>query len=184
MNRPLQLVTPDRLQIREGGGCLSVFGIPFFGGLAFGRSWTTIDRAQREVLKQWGLLVPLRRQSIPLEGYTAVTLGFVQGDSDSADTFPLTLKARSGADLPLCSLTQYAKARECARAIAEHLHMQIEVAATVTSRVEKIVSRLTRFARGKGVIIKTRTGLTTFGAGLDDAEVRYLHSIIRRTLIE
>ena len=406
----MRFVSPDRLQIQEGGGCLSVFGIPFFaagvflflvvlgivpvgnadelpifmwpflvlmaiaftavgGGLVFGRSWTTIDRAQREVVKQWGLLVPLRGRSIPLEGYTAVTLGFVQGDSDSADAFPLVLKARSGADLPLFSLTEYAKARQCARAIAEHLHMQIEdastdhsitltpgeidlplrrsprvehawhadvarppdarskvtrdagevtivipfrrqnplvlattlipigillafgpplatffresntpgvvgwaflgflalffgflpvttivgafvrsrrggtvvevskqrlrvrergawttrtimsadtadildvdyssressiasakrateqqvlkahpeVAATVASRVERIVSRLTRFARGKGVIIKTRTGLTTFGQGLDDAEVRYLHSIIRRTLIE
>src|SRR5687768_10525559 len=96
MNRPFRFVTPDRLQIQEGGGCLSAFGFPFFGagiflflillgvvpvsnadvmpwwawpalvlmaiaftavggGLAFGRSWTTIDRAQREVVKQWGL---------------------------------------------------------------------------------------------------------------------------------
>lgn len=31
MNGPVQLVTPDRLRIQEGGGCLSVFGLPFFG---------------------------------------------------------------------------------------------------------------------------------------------------------
>src|SRR5688572_5768807 len=171
MNGPVQLVTPDRLRIQEGGGCLSVFGLPFFGAgvflflillrivpvnnadqmpafmwpllvlmaiafttvggaLVFGRSWMTIDRAQREVVKQWGLLVPLRGHTVPLEGYTAVTLGFVPGDSDTAESFPLTLKARSGPDLRLCSLSDYAKARHYARAIAEHLHLQIEDAST------------------------------------------------------
>ena len=406
----VRYVTPDRLQIQQGGGWFSVFGLPFFaagvflflvllgivpvgnademptvvwpllvvmaiafttvgGALVFGRSWMTIDRAQREVVKQWGLLVPLRGHSVPLDGYTAVTLGFVQGDSDSAESFPLTLKARSGPDLRLCSLSHYAKAREYARAIAGHLHLQIEdastdhsitltpnqidlplrhrarqdptvdhdvprpadarsqvkremgevtivipvrrqhvlvlattlipiaivltigpplstffresntpdvvgwaflgflalffgflplttivgafvrsrrgativevskrrlrilergawktrtimsadaadildvdyssresslatakrateqqvmqaypsAAPTVTSRVERIVVKLARFARGKGITVKTRTGLTTFGEGLDDAEVRYLHSIVRRTLIE
>jgi hypothetical protein len=54
----------------------------------------------------------------------------------------------------------------------------------VASRVERIVVKLARFARGKGITVKTRTGLTTFGEGLDDAEVRYLHSLVRRTLIE
>lgn len=410
MKRPFQLVTPDRLQIQEGGGGWSVFGLPFFGAgvflflillrivpvnnpevmswwgwpalvlmaiafttvggaLVFGRSWMTIDRAQREVVKQWGLLVPLRGHSVPLEGYTAVTLGFVQGDSDTADSFPLTLKARRGPDLRLYSLSDYAKAREYARAIAEHLHLQIEDASTdrtitltpseidlalrqrarqdptmhrdaprppdarsevtremgkvrilipfrrqnplvlattlipigillafgpplatffresntpdvvgwaflgflglffgflplttivgaflrsrrggtivevskqglriqergawttrtimsadvadildldyssresslasvkrateqqvlqahpseapaIKAGVERIVVKLARFARGKGVVIKTRTGLTRFGEGLDDAEVHYLYSIVRRTLIE
>jgi hypothetical protein len=33
-----------------------------------------------------------------------------------------------------------------------------------------------------GVTVKTTRGLTTFGEGLDDEEVCYLHSIIRRTL--
>ena len=115
--RPLvQLVTPDRLQIREGGGCISAFGLPFFaagiflilaiarvipmnnaselpwfagplivlmglaftavgGTLVFGRSWTTIDRAQRIAIKQWGLLVPLRERVTPLQTYSAVRFG-------------------------------------------------------------------------------------------------------------
>ena len=410
MNRPFRLLTPDRLQIQEGGGCLSVFGIPFFGagiflflillgvvplsnadvmpwwgspalvlmaiaftavggGLVFGRSWTTIDRAQREVIRQSGLLVALRQRRIPMAGVTAVTLGFIQGDSDSADRFPLALKARNGPDLQLCSFTEYAKARECARAVAEHLRIEIEDAstdhaitltpgqielplrqrarqdemasdavarppdarsevtrhldevrivipfrrqnplvlattlipigillafgpslatffresntprvvgwaflgflglffgllplmtivgafvrsrrgativevskhrlrilergawkthtimsadaedildvdyssresslasarraaeqqvvqaypsavATVTSRVERIVTRLSHYAKGKGVTIKTRTGLTAFGEGLEDAEVRYLFSLVRRTMTE
>ena len=168
MKQPFQLVTPDRLQIREGGGCLSVFGLPFFaagvfmtltaiglvpmrnadglarpvmallaivftgvgGALVFGRSWTTLDRARREIVKQRGLLIPMHERIVPLHGFTAVTLGFVQGDSDSADRFPIALKAQSGPDLSLCSLTEYAEARACARAVGGHLHLDLEDAST------------------------------------------------------
>jgi hypothetical protein len=171
MSRPIQLVTPDRLQIREGGGCMSVFGLPFFaagiflilaitgvipmsnaselpafavplivlmgivftcvgGTLVFGRMWTTIDRSQRAVIKQWGLLVPMRERILPLHGHTAVRLGFVEGDSDSADQFPVALKAQAGADLQLRSFTAYADARACARAVAEHLRLELEDAST------------------------------------------------------
>jgi hypothetical protein len=167
MSQPFHFVTPDRLQIREGGGCMSVFGVPFFGagvfmvlilvgvvplsnahempafgwpllvlmaiaftavggGLVFGRSWTTIDRAQRQVLKQLGLLVPLRARVIPLDGYKTVMLGFVQGDSDTVDKFPISLTGSTAADLPVCSFTTYQQARECTRAIAEHLQLEIE----------------------------------------------------------
>jgi hypothetical protein len=171
VNPPFQLVAPDRLQIREGGGCMAVFGIPFFaagvfltltvlgvvpvtnaselpafgwaflilmsiaftavgGALVFGRSWTTIDRSRREVIKQSGLLVPLKERIVPLDGYAAVTLGFIEGDSDTADRFPVALKTRTGPDLPLCNFTEYAQARECAKAVAAHLRLEIEDAST------------------------------------------------------
>lgn len=42
---------------------------------------------------------------------------------------------------------------------------------------------ISRFARSRGVIVKGRDGLTAFGHHLDDAEVRYLHSVVRRTLL-
>jgi hypothetical protein len=162
-----QHVTPHRLQIRDGGGCLSVFGAPFLaagvfvlltaagivpmrsaddmsrmtwpallflgslftivgGVLVFGRSWTTIDVAQRTVSKQLGLLVPLHERTFPLGGYTVVTIGFVAGDSDSADKFPVALKARAGADLQLSSFTVFAEARDYAAAVATHLQLDIE----------------------------------------------------------
>jgi hypothetical protein len=58
----------------------------------------------------------------------------------------------------------------------------VEASSTAAARVEEIVNRLSRFATGKGVTIKTRQGLTTFGQGLHDQEIRYLHSIVRRAL--
>jgi len=171
MNRPFQHVTPDRLQIREGGGCISAFGLPFFGAgvflfltlvgivpvsnadelpgwawpflvlmaiaftaaggvLVFGRSWTTIDGAQRQVIKQLGLLVPLRERVQSLDGYTSVTLGFLQGDSDTVDKFPIALTGPAGPDLTVCTPTDYAQARECAKTVAAHLQLEIEDATT------------------------------------------------------
>ncbi len=50
-------------------------------------------------------------------------------------------------------------------------------------RVERIILSLGRFAKSKGVTIKTRSGLTTFGQGLDDEEVRWLHSVVRGALV-
>jgi hypothetical protein len=171
MARPFEHVTSDRLQIREGGGCMSAFGLPFFaagvfvilsvagvipfsnasdvrgwasvamafmglvftavgGTLVFGRIWTTLDVTRRLVIKQWGLLVPLRERTYPLAGYSAVTLGFVRGDSDSADKFPIGLKAQTGPGLPLCSFNTYATSRECAIAVARHLHVDVEDSTT------------------------------------------------------
>ena len=171
MTRPFHHEAPDRLQIRQGGGCIAAFGVPFFaagifmilgvsgvipvsnasdmspwgwfaltgmglvfsavgGGFMFGRAWTTLDVSRRLVLKQWGLLIPLRDRTYPLTGYAAVTLGFVRGDSDSADKFPVGLKAQTGSDLALCSFTTYADSRACAIAVAQHLHLDIEDSTT------------------------------------------------------
>src|SRR5688572_33163813 len=71
------------------------------GTLVFGRAWTTLDVTQRLVIKQWGPLVPLHERSYPMAGYSAVTLGFVRGDSDTADRFPVGLRDPNGRNLSL-----------------------------------------------------------------------------------
>jgi hypothetical protein len=96
------------------------------GTFVFGRAWTTLDVTRRLVIKQWGPLIPLRERTYPLTGYSAVTLGFVRGDSDTADKFPIGLKGTHGSSLPLCSFTTYADSRACAIAVARHLHLEIE----------------------------------------------------------
>ena len=164
---PFTLVGADRLQVREGGGCMSVFGLPFFGagvflfltllgivpasnagelpafawpllvlmamafttvgaGLVFGRSWTIVDRARREVINQWGLLIPIHERTVALDGYSAVVLGFVEGDSDTSDKFPVALKAQNGPDLVLWNATVYGQARDYARALTELLQLELE----------------------------------------------------------
>jgi len=55
-------------------------------------------------------------------------------------------------------------------------------AATAGPSTEWVFGVLSWFLKGKGIIVKTRTGLTTFGEGLADDEIQYLHAIVRRAL--
>jgi hypothetical protein len=167
MRQAFRHVAPDRIQIRQGGGGIGLFGLPFFGagvfmlltllgvipmsnadsvslpgqlgllfmglvftavggGLSFGRAWTTVDSTRREVSKQFGLLVPMHTNTRRIDEYVAVSLGFVAGDSDSADQFPVTLRSRAGQDLKLYSSTQYGDARSYAVAVATLLRFDFE----------------------------------------------------------
>ncbi|HEY7287151.1 MAG TPA: hypothetical protein VH497_16995 [Vicinamibacterales bacterium] len=160
-----------RLQIREGGGGIAVFGLPFLaagilatlgavgivpvsgsggasalarpllgllgavftavgGTLVFGRKWTTLDPIGRRIVRQWGALVPLREEAAALDDFSSVTIGFVRGDSDTVDKFPVALKNRAGADVKLFNATAYAEARAVAVQIAQHLHLDLEDATT------------------------------------------------------
>jgi hypothetical protein len=162
-------VGPGRLEIREGGGCLTLFGLPFFATgifatlssfgvvtmrsdgqpatqaatvviaglftvvgavLSFGRSVTAVDVGQQIITKQWRIVLPVRAWTYQLGQYTAVTLSFVRGDSDSADRYPIGLKGNGVAPLPLCSSTSFAEARRCATAVARHLGLDIEDTST------------------------------------------------------
>jgi len=171
MRQSFRHIGPDRIQIRQGGGVLGIFGLPFFaagvfmllvtagfiemsnsdsvslpgrlgllfmglvftavgGTLSFGRAWTTIDSTRREVLTQYGLLIPMYTTTQRIDDYVTVVLGFVRGDSDSADSFPITLRSRAGVDLKLDSSTQYGDARSCAAAVAALLRLDFEDATT------------------------------------------------------
>jgi hypothetical protein len=171
MPRSFREVAPGRIRLREGGGCMALFGLPFLcagifvslaaagvvrienardaspatwpllallgtaftvvgSALVFGRSWITLDATRGVVEKQWGLLVPMRSRTYQAGEYSTVTLAFEAGDSDTADKFPVSLHARTGASLPLCSSTQYPEARAWASVIARHLRLEIEDATT------------------------------------------------------
>ena len=160
---------PGRLAIREGGGCLTLFGLPFFATgvfmllasfgvvtmrsdgqpvtqatllavgvlftlvgtvLSFGRAITTIDLGPHVVTKQWRILLPVRTRTYELGNYNTVTLAFVQGDSDSADKYPIGLKGNAVAPLTLCSPLQYDEARRCATAVAKLVGLDIEDTST------------------------------------------------------
>ena len=100
-------VAPERLQFREGGGFLSIFGAPFFlAGVFLLLSAVGVVTVQSDDdLGAW--MQP-------------------PGDSDSSDKFPVALKARNGADFVVCSPTSYDEARTCAAAAATHLGFALE----------------------------------------------------------
>ena len=171
MSPAIRQVAPGQLEVREGGGCMAVFGLPFLGAgiavtlasvgllpvqnadevpwfgkllimlmgpvftlvggaLVFGRSWVTLNSGDRTVVTQVGLLMPMSTTTYRLDDYTTVLLGFQRGDSDSADQYPISLKARAGKNLRLFSSTQYAEARERAAAVASLFNLEIEDAST------------------------------------------------------
>ena len=173
----IRQVSPDRLELREGGGCLSVFGVPFLaagvfvtligagivpmsnakdvpvwawpllllmglafvaagGALVFGRRWTILDAGRGTVSRQWGLLVPMRGEAQSLATYDAVVVRFQAGDSDTADRYPILLRAKGGgAEYVLQSSTQYGESREGAAAIAKFLRLPLVDAATTHESV-------------------------------------------------
>jgi len=152
----------DTLEMTSGGGCLSIFGIPFllaglfimqiplglipveqesepwlrlfspvFGGifaavgtaLVFGRYGLIMDRTRGRVIQWWGLLVPMKRREYLLEAIGQVDLDFSRGDSDSADTWPVTL---SGGVLPkpviVTQPTEFAEAKRFAEELSRFLN--------------------------------------------------------------
>ncbi|HUP38904.1 MAG TPA: hypothetical protein VM115_02200 [Vicinamibacterales bacterium] len=166
-----QRSAPGRIEIREGGGCLAVFGLPFLivglassaigyaglelqnyaiapdtsqlgfmvigstfsligGALVFGRSWIMLSSADRTIVKRVGLLVPMTRRAYRVDNYSLVLLEFVRGDSDTSDSYPVSLKSRAGRNLRLFSSNQYAEARERATAVADLFNLQIEDSST------------------------------------------------------
>jgi hypothetical protein len=56
-------------------------------------------------------------------------------------------------------------------------------APVISPGTARVMAVLGRFAKGRGVIVKTRHGFTTFGGGLADDEIRYLHALVGRALI-
>jgi hypothetical protein len=57
------------------------------------------------------------------------------------------------------------------------------ISATTRNRALRWAVALSRTAKSNGITAKTRRGLFTFGAGLPDDEIRYLHGMMREALI-
>lgn len=116
-----------------GWPVLVLMGLSFVaagGGLVFGRSWTRLERENRRVLKQWGLLRPMKTEEHRLVHFQEVKLGFIAGDSDSVDSYPVSLSGSGCNDLLLRSFVDYGEARECAEFLAEFLKFPFKDAAT------------------------------------------------------
>ena len=160
---PLVQPAPDRLVIREGGGCLSLFGLPFLAAgvflvlvglqvipmsnrdevpgwawpalflmglvfaavgvnLVFGRRWITLDAGRGIIVRQAGLLVPIRREEHRAADFVGVRLGFEEGDSDTSDRFPIELVGKEERQpLALASPLDFAAGRDQAEFIARFL---------------------------------------------------------------
>jgi hypothetical protein len=107
---------------------LLLMAIPFLGVggfLAFGRRWFVFDASQGRVVRATGLLVPMRYDERSLSEFRAVAITR-DSNSDSADTYPIRLRARTGKDLKLCSSPQFADSWARAEFLARFLNLELE----------------------------------------------------------
>ncbi len=166
-NEKFSPVGPGRLEIKRGGGCLSLFGLPFLlagifmllacmqiipfsnadeiswrvwpilalmglvfsavgGGLVFGRKWITLDNNNGRIWEAWGLLRPMRGKMYNMKDYAKLQLKFIAGDSDSADTYALVLKALNSGELSLVSYQDFGIAHEQAKLVADFMQYPFE----------------------------------------------------------
>lgn len=163
LTQSFKLDVQKRLTLQEGGGCLSVFGLPFLGAgifmllaalglvpsenaknmkgfehvifflmglvfsgvggsLVFGRKWLMIDRPRGLVTEAYGLLVPMKQKTARLRDFQSVVLAFKEGDSDTADRYPLTLEDSNGQrTFALTSPADFGNARDMALKVADYL---------------------------------------------------------------
>ncbi|MBD3402584.1 hypothetical protein GF420_06790 [candidate division GN15 bacterium] len=166
---------PSRLEIRDGGGVVSLFGLPFLaagiflilaglkvipfenadevpgwlytalvfggmifasvgGGIAFGRTWIVIEKAQGMIERRKGLLIPMRRDSINLREYQTVALTLETGDSDSPDQYPVVLASSTAGALKIVNGRDFATAYHQAVYLADFLQLPMEDRSTDHTR--------------------------------------------------
>jgi len=107
-----------------------LFGLPFAAVgavLVFGRNGLTIDLGARRIYRWWGLIVPMKRKSEPLDLFSRVRFDKHEGDSDTAATWPVSLVGETYAGrLTVDSPTDYAEGRRGAEELAEFLNLPLE----------------------------------------------------------
>mgnify|MGYP001359783610 CR=1 FL=1 len=174
---PLSFDGPDRVKIASGGGCLILFGLPFFAAglfmllgcfgvvpfenmdeaplfarfillligatftavgasLMFLRQTIILDRARKSATDEKRFLGYVFKKEMRLPDYSVVTIRLVAGDSDSADSFPVTLEgAEAAKKLKIHASTSFGKSDRIAAFLADFLGLPCKDFTTGSVRV-------------------------------------------------
>jgi hypothetical protein len=122
-------------QTETGGPAiiLAPMGLVFLavgGVLVFGRRWLVLDLRSRSILRQIGLLVPLRTEERPLSEFHAVAISHHVGDAETPETYPVALRASTGKDVAIVAPLQFAESFAAAEYLAQALSLQLVDATT------------------------------------------------------
>ena len=102
---------------------LVALGVGLF--VTFGRTWINLNSSNHRIWVARGLLRPMWGHSYDSYDYLAVQISHNAGDSDTPESFPIALIAKSGSQLDLCSFQNYKDSREQGLLIAEFLDMKL-----------------------------------------------------------
>ena len=97
-----------------------LLGIGVF--FTFNRRGVVIDMNRRELIRWWGILVPMRRWRFPIDHYTSIKLGPARkaGQRIDDDSFyPILMKGTNQPDVRIVDVKGRKQSRQAAREIAE-----------------------------------------------------------------
>ena len=126
-------IFPMRTEASGTPTILAPMGLLFLtvgGVLVFGRQWLVLDLARRSIQRQIGLLVPLHTEERTLSDFHAVVISHDPGDSESAETYPVRLRASTGRDAAIVKPTRFAESLVTAQYLARVLSLQLVDATT------------------------------------------------------
>jgi hypothetical protein len=123
--------------------------------MVFGRQWVVIDLGRRSILRQIGSLVPLRTSERSFTEFDAVVISHHPGDSESAETYPVTLRALAGKDIEIVNPLRFAESVAMAEYLARALSFKLIDASTDREMIvspehagESLRDRLSRESAG------------------------------------
>jgi hypothetical protein len=263
MTLPFLKIAPGRLEVREGGGCMTLFGMPFLAAVLFmllaaagivslktgqpirdrrfldgpsgeadrgpGRHVFSAPAAPRgsaeRTSRAAGYLFSLLPIAVPVffvgpflqffrqtktPDVSAVFVAFLIGAFGVLPAYSALsafLKSRRGrttvtvtsAGMRLEERRVWKTRPLASFSASDILDIDYSTAGTIAEMqirrtsmagppvgkgTELVLNAMRKLSSNGGVTIKTREGMTTFGDGLDDSEVRYLHYLVRPTLVQ
>jgi hypothetical protein len=110
-----------------------LFGVPFTavgGALMFSRGGLVIDRRRGEIVRWWGLLVPLKRTPVSLAGFYRVCLDRNSEDGESSGYRVRLTREEPGGSFLVQFVPDYGEARRLAEALAKFFGWPLEDVAT------------------------------------------------------
>lgn len=126
-------IVPMRSESGSPSAILAPMGLVFLtvgGVMVFGRQWLVLDLGKRSILKQIGLGVPLRTEERALGEFHAIVISHHLGDSESAETYPVMLRASIGKDVAMVKPLRFAESLATAEYLARALSLQLVDATT------------------------------------------------------
>jgi len=107
---------------------LGPMGFVFFaigGVMVFGRQWLILDLGRGSVLRQIGLLLPLRTSERPFSEFNAVVMAYYPGGSESVESYPVKLRGFDGKDVKIIDPLRFDESLRMAEYLAKTLHLPL-----------------------------------------------------------
>src|SRR5215469_8584837 len=95
------------------------------GVMVFGRQWLILDLGRESVLRQIGLLFPLRTSERPFREFNAVVMTYYPGGSESVESYPVKLRGLAGKDVKIIDPLRFDESLRMAEYLAKTLHLPL-----------------------------------------------------------